>query len=119
MSVRFRFVNDVRQQRQDAVADRVPEVQHAVRIAADEPRPEDHVRLAVENRPSQLRELRRVVLQVGILHDDHVAGRSGEAGPERRALPAVPLVPHHHHVVEPCQIAQRVGACRRSSSRRR
>ena len=88
MSVRFRFVNMLRQQRQHLVGDRVPEVEHAVALA-DEARAEDHVGLVLEDRLHQLRILGRIVFQVGVLHEHHVAGGVLEAFAQGRALALV------------------------------
>ena len=51
--------------------------------------PNDHVGPALEDRLDQPRVLGRVVLQVGVLHDDDVAGAVLEALAQRRALAQV------------------------------
>ena len=70
----------------------VPEEEHPVR-----PRREaaavDHVGVPREDRLQQGGVVGRVVLEVGVLDDQHVAGRQGEPGAQRRALAAVDLVP--------------------------
>ena len=53
---------------------------------ADEARAERHVGDAVDDRLDDSRKILRVVLQVGVLDGDDVAGRGGEARPQRRAL---------------------------------
>ena len=64
---------------------RVPEVQHAM-VAAQKPRAEHRVRLSIENRLDQARQLGRVVLQIRVLNDDDVAGVAA-AMPARIAAP--------------------------------
>ena len=56
---------------------------------AEEPRAVDHVGLAVEDRPDQLGIFVRVVLEIGVLDDHHVAGGFADAAPHRRALALV------------------------------
>ena len=75
-----------------AVADRVPEVQHPVRPAAEEARAEHDVGVARLERLEQHAVLARVVLEVGVLDDDVLAGGGGEAAAQRRPLAAVALV---------------------------
>ena len=79
----------VRAERQDVIADRVPEVQHAMRLAARESRAIDHVGQAVDDRLDQLRVLLRIVFEVGVLDDDYVASRFGEPSAQRGALPLI------------------------------
>ena len=85
MSVRFRFVNMFDSSRQHLVADECQK--YSTRSApADEARAEDHVGLAVEDRLRSASGTRRVVLEVGVLHDHDVAGRRARS-PVRRAAP--------------------------------
>ena len=56
---------------------------------ADEARAVHHVGLVFEDRLEQPRILGRVVFEVGVLHDDHVAGRAAEALTQRGALALV------------------------------
>ena len=56
---------------------------------ADEARAIDHVGPVVEDRLDQPRVFGRIVFQVGVLNDHHVAGRVPEAFAEGRALPLV------------------------------
>ena len=76
----------VRQQRQELVAERVPEVQHAVRAPRQEARPVHDVGLAGLERLEQLAVLGGVVLEVGVL-DDRRSRRVASAKPARSAAP--------------------------------
>jgi hypothetical protein len=60
--------------------------------ATEEPRPVDDVRVPLDDRPQQLGDVPRVVLEVRVLDEDHVAGGHREPGPDRRALPLVALL---------------------------
>ena len=75
---------------------------------ADEPRAEDDVGLVLDDRLDELGILLRVVLEVGILDDDDVAGGVSEAGAQGGPLALVAVVE------DDLQVA--VAAC--SSSRR-
>jgi hypothetical protein len=88
----------VRQQRQEPVADRMPEVQHAVRIPSEEPRPDDNVGASVCKRFNQAAQILRVVLEIRVLHRDEVAGRAPEAGVEGGALALIHLVNEQMHL---------------------
>ena len=54
---------------------------------ADEPRAEDDVGLALDDRLDELGILRRVVLEVGVLDDDDLAGGVPEPGAQAAPLP--------------------------------
>ena len=56
---------------------------------AEEARPVDDVGFAVEDRANQLAVFARIVFEVGVLDDHHVAGRFAHAAPHRRALALV------------------------------
>ena len=119
MSVRLRLVKHVRAQGEELVADHVPEIDHAVGVAAHEARAEDDVGLAVEDRLEQPRVFLRVVFEVGVLHDHDVAGGGGEAGAQRGALAPVDFVVDDL-VDQRRDLACAAGrGCRRASSRRR
>ena len=92
MSVRFRLVNMFERSVSRPLPTRVPEVEHAVRLAADEARAEHDVGLALEDRLHQPRVLARVVFEVGVLDDDHVAGRRGESRAQRGAFALILLM---------------------------
>jgi len=55
----------------------------------------DGVGPALLDRPEQAREVGGVVLEIGILGDDRVAGGGGDPGPECRTFPAVRRVVEH------------------------
>ena len=71
-------------ERQETVADRVPEVEDAASAAAQEARAVHDVGVALGDRGEQLEVLHRVVFEVGVLHDHDVAGRVAESRPRRR-----------------------------------
>ena len=120
MSVRFRLVNMLLQERQELVAQRVPEIEHAVRLA-DEPAAVDHVGPVVDDRLEQL----EVVLPGRIPGRRPARARrrrSARLKPSRRAAPFA-LV---HRLVDDLevgageqlrQLVELLAPCRRSSSR--
>ena len=75
---------------------------------ADEPRAEDDVGLALDDRLDELGILRGVVLEVGVLDDDDLAGGMAEPGAERGPFALVLLV----------EDDRQVAVARRRSSRR-
>ena len=82
----------VREQREETVADHVPEIDHAVRVGPHETRAKDDIGPAGQDGCEQAGILVGIVFEVGILHDDDVAGGGGEAGAERGALALVDLM---------------------------
>ena len=66
----------------------MPEVEDTVR-PAEEPRAEARIGPAVDNRLEQLPPVSRVVLQIGVLDDDDVAGAHGERLANGGALAAI------------------------------
>ena len=76
----------VRQHRQEPVAQRMTEVEHATAIGGRKPRAVDDVGVVLEEGPHETRVVARVVLEIGVLEDDQVAGRLGDAAAHRRAL---------------------------------
>ena len=112
-----RVEEDVRQQRQEAVAEQVPEEVRALRPAAREPRAVDDVGRAALDRLDQLRHLGRVVLHVGVLDHRDLAVEVRDRGANRGALAAV-LLAQDDGAVPPVQ-ASASAACRRSTRRRR
>ena len=70
----------------------MPEEQNPAIVAGYETGTIDNVRLAFKNRLDQLGILGRVILKVGILHYDNIAGHMAEAGPQGRALAHVPVM---------------------------
>jgi len=82
----------VGEQREEFVTHHVPEIDDAVCIAAGEAGAKDDVGLAALDRREQLRVFVGVVFEIGVLHDDHVAGRQGKTGAQRRAFALVDIV---------------------------
>ena len=80
-----RVVEHVREQRQEVVRQRVPEVEHLA-LFARETAAEDHIRLAVEDRPQHPRIIVRIVLEIGVLKDGEVAGHLRDRAAQGRAF---------------------------------
>src|SRR5947209_5719172 len=74
----------VAEAREEAVAQRVPEVEHAMRLAAHEAAAEDHIRAILRDRQDQLDVIVRVIFQIGILHENDIAGSEFEAVAQSR-----------------------------------
>ncbi len=93
----------------------------ADRVAAHEAAAVDDGRAAFQQRFQQQHIVARIVLQVGILDDDDIAGGLLKAGAQRSALAAVDLVEEDLHVRRRSLRATDPGwpECRRSSRRRR
>ncbi len=87
----------VRKKRQELVGHIMAEVQDARSAPGQEARPKDHVSLAIFDRLDQPGDVDRVVLQVGILHDDNLARAGGEAGPQRRGFALVRRLANQAH----------------------
>jgi hypothetical protein len=85
----------VGQQRERPVAERVPEVQDAMGSAAEKARPEHDVGDAFLERFEEHVVLAGVVLEVGILDDDVLAGDSRESAAQRRPFATIALVGHN------------------------
>src|SRR5262249_4532546 len=81
----------VRQRGQGLVGHVVPEIQHAMALA-DESRAINDVGPPLQDRLEQPRIFRRVIIQIGVLHQDALAGGVAEALPQRRALALVALL---------------------------
>jgi len=64
--------------RSAVVANRMPEAEDTVRIAACKTRAIYHIGLAVENRGDQFGVFGRIIFQIGVLNDNDVSGRSRE-----------------------------------------
>jgi len=77
----------VAHERDDLVAQRVPEVEHAVRPAADEARAEHDVGAAADDGLEQADIIVGVVLEVRVLHEDDVARGPREPVAQGRSLP--------------------------------
>ena len=92
MSVRFRSVNQLLSDGEQPVAQGVAVVEDPPALAGQEARAVDHVGAVLQERAHQAGVVARVVLQVGVLEDDQVAGGRGDAGADRGALALVLLV---------------------------
>src|SRR3712207_7861225 len=68
------FPNTTLFRSQPLVGEVVVEVEHARRPPDEEARAVDHVRPALEDRTDDLGDFYGVVFEVGVLHDDYVAG---------------------------------------------
>ena len=90
-----RVVEDVRHEREEAVADPVQE-QHVAPLAG-EARSVDDEGAALEHGGEQLRPVVGVVLEIGVLDEHEVAGHVLERRADRRALPEVVRVQHDTH----------------------
>src|SRR5579884_1527258 len=75
----------VGQRRQRLVGDVVPEIEHAMRLA-DETRTVNHVGAIFQNRLQKPRIFVGIVLQVGVLNENHVAGGFLEAASQSGAF---------------------------------
>lgn len=82
---------------QHVVSHRVPVEQHAVG-SAQEAATEHGVRVALEDRLEQGWIVARVVLEVGVLHQDHVAAGFAKAALQRRALAAILVLEKQPHL---------------------
>ena len=93
-------------QRQEAVADRVPEVQDAPCTPAQKARAVDDVGVPLLDRREQLQVFHRVVLEVRVLHDHHVARGVAEADRDRGSLALVYRLEEDPHAAGPVEPAQ-------------
>ena len=84
----------VGQQREKPVSHHMPEVNHPMRPAAQEPGTEHNIGMILENRCKKYGVLTRVILQVRILNDDQVAGRCLETRTQSCSLAKVALLQH-------------------------
>ena len=115
-----RVVEHVGQQRQEAVAGVVPEQVRALRVrAAAQAGAEDGVGLAGQQRVDQRRDVRRRVLEVGVLDQQDVAAGLVDPAPDRRALAAVARLREHLDLRRARPRAARARPASRPWSRRR
>lgn len=70
----------------------MPVVQDPMGAASQEPGTIDHIRPTLKDRLKEERILLRVVFEVGILYDNHVACRGGNARPKRRTFAEIPFM---------------------------
>src|SRR5438045_9724578 len=73
--------------------------------AGEKARAEACISLAGHDRLEQHGPVLRIVLEVGVLHDDDVAGAGGERGPDRLALAAV--LGLEHETVDVARLRER------------
>ena len=83
----------VRQEGEELVAERVPEVEHAVLVRADEAGAEDGVCLAAENGLEQRGVVCGIVFEVGVLDEHDVRRGFADAGSQGGTFSLIALVP--------------------------
>jgi len=76
----------VRQEREELVAEGVPEIQHAVFVRPDKTRAKDSIRLAAENGLQQRAVVLGVVFEIGVLDKHDFRGGQVDASPQSRAF---------------------------------
>src|SRR5262245_61430275 len=101
-------VDDVREERDGAVADDIPEAVRRVRLEAANA--EDGVGDAVAQRPEQHRQIVGRVLEVGVQDGRVCPARLGERCGEGGALAPVPWVEEHADVLRPVVCAKQLRA---------
>ena len=84
----------VGQQREKAVSHHMPEVNHAMRPAPQEPGAEHNVGTIFQNRCKKDWVFARVILQVRVLNDDHITRSCLEARAQSCALAKIALLQH-------------------------
>jgi hypothetical protein len=89
----------VGQQREKAVSHHMPEVNHAMRPASQEPGAEHNVGTILQNRCKKDRVFLWVILQVRVLNDDHVAGSCLETRAQSCSLAKIALL--QHELIDP------------------
>jgi len=77
----------VRQEREELVAERVPEIQHAVLVRADEAGAKNRIGLSRKDRRDELGILRRIVFEIRILNNNDRPSGGCNRCANRRALP--------------------------------
>ena len=82
----------VGQQREKAVSHHMPEVNHAMRPASQEPGAEHNVGAILHNRCKKDRVFVGVILQVGVLNDDHVTRSCLETRAQSCSLAKIALL---------------------------
>jgi hypothetical protein len=93
----------VRHEGEQAVADAVPEVEHAVR-STQETATEHGVRAAVDDRHHQAGQIERIVLEIRVLDHDDVAG--GGLDPACNCGPLAAVVGLEEEHVDPALLLQ-------------
>src|SRR6185437_329393 len=82
----------VGQGREKSIANRMPIIQHAMFLRADEPRAEYDVCLAFEHGADHAKVFRRIIFEVGVLNDDIRRSHAREPRPQSRAFALVHIV---------------------------
>ena len=86
MSVRLMLVRQLESKVSSRVADRMPEVEHPMRTAAQKARAVNHVGFALDQGLEQVGIVVGVVFQIGILNEDKISGCFLYAAAQGRAL---------------------------------
>ena len=81
----------VREQREKSVSHHMPEVNHPMRSAAQEPGTEHNIGTILQNRCKKDGVFARVILQVGVLNDDYVSRSCLETSTQSCSLPEIAL----------------------------
>src|ERR1035438_9177820 len=68
----------------------MPKIKNAMRAAAHEAGAKNYIRLALSQRLQYLRVFRWIVLEIGVLNNDEIAGCLLDAATQSRALTHVP-----------------------------
>lgn len=79
-------------EREEAVAHGVPKVEHPVFLRTDKTRAKNGISFSTEDRVQQNRIFRGIILQIGILNDDNIRCRLGDARAQCRAFSLVFIV---------------------------
>lgn len=74
---------------------------------------------SVENRLKQPRILGRVVFQIGVPYENHVASGKVEPSAERRAFPAILFVKNYSHARQRSELLKNRSVSHRSRNRQR
>src|SRR6266498_249342 len=59
----------------------------------------DNISVAIENRPNKTENVRRVIFEVGVLHDDDLSGSECETGLQGRGLAGIALVTNEAYLL--------------------
>src|SRR5215216_4450541 len=89
----------VGEQREESVSHHMPEVNHSVRSAAQEPGTEHNISTILQNRFKKDGVFTRVILQIRILNDDHVARSRLETGAQSCSFTKIALL--QHELIDP------------------
>ena len=84
----------------------MPEHMHPLEFASEKPGAEHHVRPALTNGFVEIGEFGRVVFQIGILDDDHVARCRGQPGGQSGSFALIPCVEEQPATIFPLEFTQ-------------